>query len=69
MDTFELKINSKPAIPTIGAFSDIDKEFTIPQGTTTIRLANHFYDFDTAIGDVLTYSIRQASGLSVGSWV
>jgi hypothetical protein len=68
-DTFDLKVNAKPAIPTSGTYGEIDKEFRIPQGTFVIPLANYFTDPDVALGDTLTYSIRQASGLSVGSWV
>ncbi len=68
-DQFELKINAKPAIPTTGSYVNVDKEFRMSQGLLTIRLNNHFTDPDSVLGDILTYQIRQASGLSVGSWV
>ena len=69
VDSFELKVNAKPAAPTSGSFDFIDKEFRISQGTFTLKLSNHFQDPDTSQGDTLTYSIKQASGLGVGSWV
>jgi hypothetical protein len=41
-DTFELKVNAKPAIPTSGIFAGIDKVYSIPQGSTSIKLSNYF---------------------------
>ena len=57
-DDFILRINSKPAVPTGGAYSDIDKVVFIPQGTYSIKLSNYFTDADILIGDTLTYSIK-----------
>ncbi len=34
-----------------------------------MKLSNYFTDADLSLGDALTYSIKQASGLEVGSWV
>jgi len=48
VDSFDLKVNAKPAAPTSGTFGKIDKEFRVSQGTTILRLANHFQDPDTS---------------------
>jgi hypothetical protein len=47
-DSFTLNVNAKPAIPTTGSFAGIDKVYTIPQGTTTIKMSNFFFDSDAA---------------------
>lgn len=48
-DTFTLNVNAKPAIPTSGLYAGIDKVTKIPQGTTTIKLSNYFFDSDVAL--------------------
>ena len=58
IDSFDLRVNSKPAIPTSGIYGKVDKEFRVPQGFTTIRLGNYFQDIDVSQGDAITFSIR-----------
>ena len=48
-DTLTLNVNAKPAIPTSGSYAGIDKVWQIPQGTSTIKLANYFNDPDVAL--------------------
>lgn len=49
-DTFALYVNAKPSIPTSGLYAaGIDKVYKIPQGTTTIKLSNYFFDSEVAI--------------------
>lgn len=58
-DTFTLNVNAKPAIPTSGLYAGIDKVYKIPQGTTTIKLGNYFYDSEVALStDQITYTIK-----------
>ena len=68
-DPFDLRINSRPTFHSTNG--RIPSEIKIPQGISNLKASDYFQDNDVAgaSNDALTYSIKEASGLSVGSWV
>jgi hypothetical protein len=66
-DPFDLKINSRPIVHPVNG--RVPAEFSMQQGTLNIKVSDYFDDADISAGDTLTYSIRQANGLTVSNWV
>lgn len=61
-------INSRPIIhPVNGQLPALQ---SMEQGSLAIKVSDYFSDADVLLsGDTLTYTIKESSGASVGSWV